>query len=160
MPAMATVGMPCGNEFSVVLVHASPEFLDFCATLFLMVQSKFLGKPIQEGSLTIHLPESEESFSVWLLPVREQVIQKIFPKVFAYYTEENRPCPPYWQVVISDSQGRFPWEVECAAEVVFGQPIFGDLDETKAEMKKKSIARAYESLIKMAQANERDRATN
>jgi hypothetical protein len=152
IPAMATVGMPRGHEFAMALVHTSPEFLDFCATLFLGVQSRFLEKPIQEGSLTIHLSESE-NFSVWLLPVRELVVRKIFPDVSAYYTEENRPCPPHWQVVLADSDGRFPWEAECAAEIVFGQPIFGDLDEEKTEMLKKSAARAYESLVEMVQEN-------
>jgi len=147
VPAIATVGMPLGNELAMVLVHVSEEFLDFCETLFLKVQSQFLDKPFKEGSLTFHVSETV-NFSVWLLPVRETIIRKIFPDISAYYEEMNQPCPPYWQIVLADLEGRFPWEEACAAEMVLGQQIFGDLDEEKAKMLKKSAAIAYETLVK------------
>lgn len=123
IPLLATVGL--GDQHELVLLNWDPETSDMIMRA--VYDAVYQQDPTPMGVLP--LGPRPDDMSVYLLPVQEHAMQEIFPGVVEFHQKRGKKAQ-YLQVILTDSNDRFPWDpAGCEEELLFGQPLLGDLDE-------------------------------
>lgn len=146
IPLMATVNLGVGRD--VVIQNMSPHLS--ISLLQLLPAHPFFQEnaEVQEGPTQISPPRA---FEVWLLRANPNAIRELFPDVEEYWRQEGKEMPVYWQVILPDEKGRWPWSAEgCDAMALLGQPVLGDLPDELAQAKSLNEQRVMEEFQRVS----------
>jgi len=146
IPLLATVHLGMGRD--IVIQNMSPSVS--ITILQTLQEHQFFqkGNEVEEGPTRVR-PSSP--FEVWFLRANPEVIRELFPDVEEYWKQESKEMPAYWQVILPDQRGRWPWSAEgCDAMSLLGQPVLGELSPEFAQAKSLNEQRVMEEFQRVS----------
>jgi len=140
IPLLATVGMQPGHDFVIQSMNAnmSVAILQFIADRF-------------ASKTPVHIPElgairlqENNPFEVYLIRCDSGLLE-MFPDVAEYWKMNESEAPDYWQIILPDEKGRWPWSADgCDSMSLLAQPMLGPLSEEQNACVKANLQKTME----------------